>query len=66
MVRFAGNMHAQRYRFWLDVPAQRGQLSVALFVKHLRDSPAAAKLLDALPDWASPAAVESYQSRWEF
>lgn len=64
MVRFAGNLHARRHAFWLDVPAGR-TLSVALFVKHVEESDAAAAaLLAQLPDWASPAAVVSYQSRW--
>lgn len=37
MVRFAGNAFAQRYRFWLEVPAGE-RLAVHLFVKHLEPS----------------------------
>lgn len=37
MVRFAGNAFAQRYRFWLDVPAGE-RIAAHLFVKHLEPS----------------------------
>lgn len=67
MVRFAGNRHACRYNFWLDVPASAPPLQVKLYVKRVQESDAAAEaLLRKLPDWVSPSAVVSYQSRWQF
>jgi hypothetical protein len=65
MVRFAGNLHARRYRFWLEVPAGTA-LEARVYVKHVEDSPATAALLAELPDWVSPAAVTSYHSRYLF
>lgn len=65
MVRFAGNLHARQYTFWLDVPAGR-PVGVRLFVKWIEESGAAAGLLAQLPDWASPAAVVCFQSLWAF
>ena len=56
MVRFAGNRHARRYTFWLDVPAGAPPLAVRLYVKHVQESDAAAEaLLRQLPDWVSPS-----------
>lgn len=56
MVRFAGNLHARRYAFWLDVPPGAAPLHVRLFVKRVQESDAAAEaLLHQLPDWTSPA-----------
>ncbi|EFN50786.1 hypothetical protein CHLNCDRAFT_142511 [Chlorella variabilis] len=65
MVRFAGNLHARRYHFWLDVPAGE-KLRVGLYVKFVEESAATRQLLADLPDWTSPAAVVSYHSRWQF
>ncbi len=36
-----------------------------LLVKHVEESPAVAALLADMPAWTSPAAVVSYQSRWQ-
>lgn len=56
MVRFAGNRHARRYNFWLDVPASAPPLQVKLYVKRVQESDAAAEaLLRQLPEWVSPA-----------
>ena len=56
MVRFAGNRHARRYNFWLDVPASAPPLQVKLYVKRVQESDAAAEaLLRKLPDWVSPS-----------
>ncbi|KAL4424855.1 hypothetical protein ABPG77_011105 [Micractinium sp. CCAP 211/92] len=64
MVRFAANVYARTHSFWLDVPAGQ-RLSVRLLVKHVEESPAVAALLADMPGWTSPAAVVSYQSRWQ-
>jgi len=65
MVRFAANVYARAHRFWLEVPAGR-QVSIQVYVKHVEESEAIHRLVAALPDWTSPAAVVSYQSRWQF
>eukprot|EP00887_Chlorella_sp_A99_P005787 scaffold1.g5787.t1 len=82
MVRYAGNLYARHWDFWLDVPQgaaveiqarlrPQGRLALqglwqSLFAKYLQETSAARHLAAQLPDWTSPALVTVYQSRWRF